>query len=179
MLTEEVDSFSRNDQDVGCAPGLELDIKLTDDKPVQKKYASIPRPLYGEVKGYIEDLLNHKFVKPSKSPYLSPCVCVRKRDGTLRLCIDYRALNQKTVQDRHPLPRIQDALDNLGGKFWFSTLDQGKAYHQGFVSKESQQLNSFHYSLGRISVGAYTFWFDKCTSCFPKVYETLLGGLAR
>ena len=78
MLTEEVDSFSHNDQDVGCALGLELDIKLTDDKPVQKNYASIPRPLYGEVKSYIEDLLNRKFVDPSKSPYSSPCVCVRK-----------------------------------------------------------------------------------------------------
>ena len=56
MLTEEVDSFSRNDKDVGCAPGLELDMKLTDDKPVQKNYASIPRPLYGDVKGYIDIL---------------------------------------------------------------------------------------------------------------------------
>ena len=65
-----------SDQDVRCAPGLELDIKLTDDKPVQKNYASIPRPLNREVKGYIEDLLNHNFVKPSKSPYSSSCVCV-------------------------------------------------------------------------------------------------------
>ena len=48
MLTEEVDSFSCNDQDVGCAPELELDMKLTDDKPVQKSYGSIPRPLYGK-----------------------------------------------------------------------------------------------------------------------------------
>ena len=58
------------------APGLELDIKLTDDKPFQKNYASIHRPLYGEVEGYIEDLLNRKFVKSSKFPYLSPCACV-------------------------------------------------------------------------------------------------------
>ena len=116
MLTEKVDLFSHNDQDVRCAPGLEPDIKLTDDKPVQKNCASIPRPLYGEVKGYIEDLLTCNFVKPSKSPYSSPCVRIRKRDGTLRLCIDYRALNQKTIQDRHPLPRIQEALDNLGSK---------------------------------------------------------------
>ena len=76
MLTEEVDSFSHNDKNVGCASGLELDIKLTDDKPVQKNYASIPRPLYGDVKGYIEDLLNRNFVKPSKSLYSSPCVCL-------------------------------------------------------------------------------------------------------
>ena len=76
MLTEEVDSFPHNDQDVGCAPGLELDIKLTDDKPVQKNYASILRPLYVEVKCYIDGLLNCKFVKPSKSPASSPCLCV-------------------------------------------------------------------------------------------------------
>ena len=82
-------------------------------------------------------------MKPLKSPYSSPCVRVQKRDGTLRLCIDYRALNQKTIQDRHPLSHIQEALDNLGGKSWFSTLDQGKAYHQGFVSEESQPLTAF------------------------------------
>ena len=118
MLTEEVDWFPHDDQDVGCALELELDIRLTDDKPVQKNYASIPRPLYGEVNGYIEDLLNCNFVKPSKPPYSSPCLYVRKRDGTLRLCMDYRALNQKPIQDRHPLLHIQEALDNLGGKSW-------------------------------------------------------------
>ena len=80
MLTEEVDSFSRNDEDVLCAPGLELDIKLTDDKPVQKNYASIPRPLYGEVKGYIEDLLNCKFVKTIKvTLFVTLCMCSKAR----------------------------------------------------------------------------------------------------
>ena len=143
MLREEIQSFSAGDDDIGCAPGLQLDIMLTDPQPIQKNYASIPRPLYGEVKQYIEDMLNRNFIKPSKSPYSSPCVCVRKRDGTLRLCIDYRALNQKTVRDMHPLPRVQEALDSLGGNHWFTTLDQGKAYHQGFVGKESQPATAF------------------------------------
>ena len=97
MLCEEIQSFSVGDEDIGCAPGLQLDITLTDPQPVQKNYASIPRPLFGEVKQYIEDMVNRNFIKLSKSPYSSPCVCVQKRDGTLCLCIDYRALNQKTV----------------------------------------------------------------------------------
>ena len=121
---------------------LEMDIGLTSDQPVQKNYIPIPRPLYPEVKSYIEDLLNRGFIRKSKSPFSSSVVCVRKKDGAMRLCIDYRELN-KTVPDRHPTPRIQEALDSLGGKSWFSVLDQGKAYHQGFVGKKSQPLTAF------------------------------------
>ena len=61
----------------------------------------------------------------------------------MRLCIDYRELNKKTVPDRHPIPHIQEALDSLGGKSWFTVLDQGKAYHQGFMGKYSQPLTAF------------------------------------
>ena len=127
LLVEEADAFAMSDDDVGCVPELEMDIGLTSDQPVQKNYISIPRPLYPEVKGYIEDLLNRGFIRKSKSPFSSSVVCVRKKDGTMRLCIDYRELNKKTVPDRHPIPRIQEALDSLGGKSWFSVLDQGKA----------------------------------------------------
>ena len=110
-------------------------LTLTSDRPIQKNYTSIPRPLYPEVKGYVEDLLNRGFIKRSKSPYSSSVVCVRKKDGGMRLCVDYRELNRNTVPDRHPIPRIQETLDGLGGKSWFSVLDQGKAYHQGFMGK--------------------------------------------
>ena len=98
-----------SDDDVGCVPELEMDIGLTSDQPVQKNYISIPRPLYPEVKGYIEDLLNRGFIRKSKSPFSSSVVCVCKKDGTMRLCIDHRELNKKTVPDRHPIPRIQEA----------------------------------------------------------------------
>ena len=64
----------------------------------------------------------------SFSAYASPIVCVRKKDNTLRMCIDYRKLNNKTVPDSMPIPRIQDILDNLHGQEWFSTLDMSKAY---------------------------------------------------
>ena len=125
-MSEERDSFAKDESDIGCIPNLKLSINLTDNVPVQKNYVAVPRPLYPEVKAYIEDLLNRNFISMSTSPYSSPVVCVRKKDQTLRLCVDYRALNKKTVPDRHPIPRIQESLDNLGGNAWFSVLDQGK-----------------------------------------------------
>ena len=122
LLREEADAFARNDNDIGCIPELQMDINLTDSQPVQKNYFAIPRPLYPEVKAYIEDPLNRGFIRKSKSPFSSSVVCARKKDGGMRLCIDYRELNKKTIPDRHPIPRIQEALIawevNLGLVHW-------------------------------------------------------------
>ena len=153
MLREEYESFSSSERDIGCIPDLEMEINLKNSQPVQKKYTSIPRPLYPEVKQYIEDLLNQNFVKESKSLYSSPVVCVRKKNGSLRLCIDYRELNRKTIADRHPIPTVQETLNILGGNTWFSVLGQGKAYHQGFISKESRAATAFIKHLGGSTSG--------------------------
>jgi hypothetical protein len=87
-------------------------------------------------------LLNNEFIRELKSAYSSPVVFIRKKDGTLRLCVDYRELNRKTVPDRHPIPRVQETLDSLGGTAWSSVLDQGKAYHQGFVKPSCRPLTA-------------------------------------
>ena len=72
-------------------------------------------------------------------------VCVRKKDEGMRLCVDYRELNKKTVPERHPcIPRIKEALGRLGGNPWLSVFDQGKAYHQGFIGKQSQPLQALN-----------------------------------
>ena len=68
---------------------------------------------------------------------------MRKKDEILRLCMDYRALNSKTIKDRHPLPRIQETFDNLSGSHWFTVLEQGKAYHQGFVKPDHCNFTAF------------------------------------
>jgi hypothetical protein len=70
-------------------------------------------------------------------------VCVRKKDMSLRLCIEYRVLNQKSVQTRRPISSIQDSLDSLKGNIWFSTLDQDKAYHQGYMKPECRPYTAF------------------------------------
>ena len=86
MLYEEADAFAMDDEDVGCIEGLQMNIHLTDDQPIQKNYLSIPRPLYPEVKAYIEDLLNRNFIRKSKSPFSSSVVCVKKRRWVTIVC---------------------------------------------------------------------------------------------
>ena len=116
---------------------------MHDETPVQKQYRRIPTPLYPEVKNYLEDLLNRNWIKPSTSSYASPVVIVRKKCGAMQLCVDYRELNRRTIPDKYPLPRIQEMLDNLSGMGWFSTLDLGKAYHQGKIHADSQHRTAF------------------------------------
>lgn len=143
MLRKECASFSKADDDIGEIPTLQLSISLKDMDPVAHTYLSVPKPLYKEIKDYLHNLIAQGWVQKSDSPYASPVVCVRKKDGSLRLCIDYRELNQKTHPDRQPIPRVQDILDGLGGNSWFSVLDQGKAYHQGFMEQASRPLTAF------------------------------------
>lgn len=100
--------FSTGDDDVRCTHDLGMEIKLKEQEPVRRTYTSVSKPLHKEVKDYIVDLVNRGWVKKSKTPCCYPVVCIRKKDGSFRLCIDYRKLNQKTIQSQIPLPRIQD-----------------------------------------------------------------------
>ena len=79
----------------------------------------------------------------SYSLYSSPMVCVRKKDGGLRLCIGFRKLNKKTIPDKQTIPCIQDILDSLKGHAWFTRLDMSQAYHQEEIHKNSHKYTAF------------------------------------
>ena len=178
MLKEECGAFAVDDNDIGCARELELEINLKDDKLVQKTYNSIPKPLYGEVKTHLQDMISHGWIITSKSPYSSPVVCVRKKDGSLRLCVDYRQLNSKTQNDRQPIPPIQDIRNNLSGNAYFSVLEKRESLSSGIRSGRTLPFNSIHHTLGAVPIEPHTIWIEKCPSPLPEVYGELLGGLA-
>ncbi|KHN11073.1 Retrovirus-related Pol polyprotein from transposon 17.6, partial [Glycine soja] len=83
-----------------------------------------------EIERQVEDLLRREFIRPSRSPYSSPVLLVRKKDGSWRFCVDYHALNDLTIKDRFPLPTIDELLDELGQSSWFSKLDLAQGFHQ-------------------------------------------------
>ena len=110
LLTEEADSFAKDDNDVGCIPDLELDLDLEDQTPVQKNYVAVPKPLYPEVKAYIEDLLNRNFIKKSSSSFSSPVVCVRKKRLKLTAVPGFQSTEQEdTTRPPPDTPNTRDA----------------------------------------------------------------------
>ena len=123
MLSGKNGKYFQRDDDVGENRTCQMEITLKDSNPVQLNYNSVPRNLYNELKMYIEDLLNKKWIVHSSSPYSSPVAAVRKKDGSIRMCCDYRKLNAKTIPDRRSFPRIQNILDNIDGNQYLTLLD--------------------------------------------------------
>jgi hypothetical protein len=98
--------------------------------PIYKTPFRMTIPKLAELKEHIRELLEKGFICPSSSPWGAPVIFVPKKDGTQRLCVDYRALNEVTVKNKYPLPRIDDLFDQLCGACVFSKIDLRSGYHQ-------------------------------------------------
>jgi hypothetical protein len=98
--------------------------------PISKRAYRVFRPELVEHKKEIDELLEKGYIRPSTSPWAAPMLFVEKKDGTKRMCIDYRALNEVTIKNKYPLPRIKDLFDQLRGASVFSKIDLRSGYHQ-------------------------------------------------
>jgi hypothetical protein len=98
--------------------------------PISKRAYRVSEPELVELKKQIDELLEKGYIRPSTSPWAAPVLFVEKKDGTKRMCIDYRALNEVTIKNRYPLPRIEDLFDQLRGASVFSKIDMRSGYHQ-------------------------------------------------
>ena len=158
LLYKYREVFAEEEMDLGCATGVEHEIHLTSEVPIKLPYRHIPPKCMTEVKAHIKGLLEQGVIEESVSPYAAPIVIVRKKDRSLRLCVDYRKLNEVTVKDAFPLPRIQDTLDALAGAQCFSSFDLAAGYHQIRVHNEDRAKTAFvtpfgHYQYIRCPMG--------------------------
>jgi len=102
----------------------------------------------GELKNQLEELLEKQFIRPSVSPWGALVLLVKKKDGSMRLCVDYRQLNKVTIKNRYPLPRIDDLMDQLVGAEVFSKIDLRSGYHQIRVKAEDISKTAFRTRYG-------------------------------
>jgi hypothetical protein len=98
--------------------------------PISKRAYRVSRPELVELKKQIYELLEKGYIRPSTSPWAAPVLFVEKKDGTKRMCIDYRALNEVTIKNKYPLPRIEGLFNQLRGASVFSKIDLRSGYHQ-------------------------------------------------
>lgn len=119
-------------------------IDTGDSPPVHCPSNRIPEARKEEVWKLLHDLLDKGVIQPSDSPWSTPIVLARKKDGSVRLCVDYRKVNSITRKDAYPLPRIDDTLDTLAGSKLFSTLDLKTGYWQVEMAEQDQAKTAFY-----------------------------------
>lgn len=158
LLNKYRGTFALNLHELGLTNITEMTIRLSDDTPVTYKPYRLPYSERAVVRELVGELMANGIVTESQSAYASPIVLVRKKNKEYRLCVDYRALNRKTIKDSYPMPVIDDQLDRLSGKTLFTSLDLASGYHQIPVSACSRHVTAFvtpdgHYEYTRMPFG--------------------------
>ena len=138
----------------GHTDAVEHDIDAGDRPPIHCAPRRMSPQKMKKDKECVDEMLTGGQIEPSDSPWSSPVVLVTKKDSGTRFCVDYHRLNDVTTKDAYPLPRIDDTLDMLAGKQWFSTLDLASGYWQVSLSQEARIKTAF----ATHSVSSYALW---------------------
>ncbi|KAJ9515193.1 hypothetical protein QJQ45_002324 [Haematococcus lacustris] len=178
LLSEYADVFG--DMPPGLPPNRPVGHTIRTppgaEAPYKRMYKLSPRE-EAEVKKQVAELLAKGLIEPSSSPYGAPILFVQKKDGSLRMCIDYRALNKLTVRDRYPLPRIDDLFDKLAGKRVFSSLDLQSGYHQIRITEEDVPKTAFLTPMGQFQFKVLCFGLTNAPAMFQRMMNNVFKPL--
>ncbi|XP_047165935.1 uncharacterized protein LOC124835101, partial [Vigna umbellata] len=169
--TSIVEEFSDvfPDEIPGLPPAREVEFTIdlvTTATPISvQPYRMAPAELV-ELKKQIEELMDKQFIRPSVSPWGAPVLLVKKKDGSSRLCIDYRQLNKLTIKNKYPLPRIDDLLDQLHGATVFSKIDLRSGYHHIRVKEDDIQKTAFRSRYGHYEYVVMPFGVTNAPAIF-------------
>ena len=178
LLTNYADVFSSSDHDVGCTPEVTHSIPTHPGaQPIKQRARRLGPEKEKEVEKQVQELHQHGFIEPGSGAWSSPVVLVKKRDNSWRFCVDYRLLNQATIKDAYPLPRIDESLDALAGSHYFSTLDLTSGYWQVPLDEEARDKSAFVTRNGLWRWKVLPFGLTSAPSTFERLMEKVLRGL--
>ena len=171
-------AFSLHDLDLGRTAKTKHKIPMFDDGTFKLPYHRIPPAMYDEVRKHLQEMLALDAIRVSQSPYASPVVLIRKPNGQIRFCIDFRKLNSKTKKDAYALPRINEMFDSLYGARWFSSLDIKSAYWQVEVEEADKEKTAFTVGpLGFYECNRMPFGLSNAPATFQRLMENCLGDM--
>ena len=177
LLCEFADVFSEGPGDFGRTDLVKHRIDTGDATPIRQPPRRLPLSKKEEAQKAVEDMSNQGVIQPSQSAWSSPVVLVKKKDGGIRFCVDYRKLNDVTIKDSYPLPRIDDSVEALSGAKWFSTLDLKSGYWQVELDPKDKDKTAFSIGRGLWQFTVMPFGLANAPATFERIMEQVLAGL--
>ncbi len=182
LCEEFSDIFYQENTSLSFTSNLKHHIQTTDETPIYTKTYRYPFIHRQEVRNQIEKMLDQKIIRPSNSPWSSPIwVVPKKLDATgkqkWRVVVDYRKLNEKTIDNKYPLPNITDLLDKLGRCQYFTTLDLASGFHQIEMNEADIQKTAFNTENGHYEYLRMPFGLKNAPATFQSIMDSILRGI--
>lgn len=179
LCWEYRDVISTGKEEIGCSKLPPFKIEVTDDIPVYIRPRHFPSPLTDEIENECDKMEGKGIIETSESPWNAAIVPVRKPDKTLRICIDYRKLNEKTIKNRFPMKLISDCVYNMKGMNWFTKLDLEKGYYQMPIEESSRKYTAFSTSSKHYQFKALSFGLANAPAAFQSAMNVEFADLPK
>lgn len=175
LLTDFSAIFHDDDNNFEASLLAEHKIELLNDTPIYQRPRRLPGPAAEEIEAQCRELRDLGVIEPSASAWSSPIVPIRKKDGGLRLCVDYRALNKVTKADKFPLPNLTDSVYGLHGVKYLSKIDLTRGFYQTPLHKDSREYTAFSTPLGHWQFNRLSFGMKNGPGAFQRGLSQVLS----